>query len=262
MLKIGIAQINNHFDLSENLRSILRAIDVQSQNKADLVLFPECAITGYNTGILKVDREAIVDAVQKVKKLAKERKINVALPTPWPNDSGNFHNSILFISEHGEIAAIFNKIGLQRGEERLFVSSNSHKRVFEIKEHKIGIIICIETSHHPWAYLKETDQADLIFWPGFYAVTEEDANLDWSTSKSDSDKKVRDNLMSHWRAPLLHVNCSSSPESHFWPGKLFGGSAVYDSDGTTLFSAKRSMEDFSMVNIEDKKISSVVSLSP
>jgi len=203
---------------------------------------------------MNADKSKILAAVFKIQNFARDCKINVALPTPWANEKGVFFNSVLFISDRGEVVRSLHKIGLQKGEERLFVPSDSHKRVFEVKGHKIGVIICIETSHEPWAYLKKEENADLIFWPGFYAVTEEEAGLDWSASKSGSDQKVRDNLINHWKVPLIHVNCSSSPEAQYWPGKLFGGSSARDHNGETIFLAKHGQEELAVLEFNDGKL--------
>lgn len=241
-----------YYELEKNLEAISSSIRIHAANQVDLVLFPECAITGYNTGILKVDHCKILESVKVVQDLAKAHKIFVALSTPWPDGSGALHNSVLLVSSEGDIQEIFRKIGLQKGEEKLFTAGENHQRTFILNGYKVGIIMCVETSHEPWAYLKKSDAVDLIFWPGFYASAEEDLGKDSSLSKSVSDQKVRDNHLNHWQVPLLLVNCASSPESHFWPGKLFGGSVVYGEQHAQVFRAKYSKEDFFVVEFKEK----------
>lgn len=254
MLKIGIAQIDNYFEVDKNLTAIQRALRALAERGADLVLFPECAVSGYNTSLLKPDMIKIADAVKDIQRLAEELKIYVALPTPWPTSNEGIYNSVLIISDEGKFVQTLHKIGLQRGEEKMFKAAMPHKRVFEVKGVKVGVIICVETSLEPWAYLQKSDGAELIFWPGFYAANADELNVEMKNSKSTSDQKVMDNLINHWQVPLILVNGSSSPEAHYWPGKVFGGSSVFNRNGERVFLAKRAEEDLSVLQFRDFKL--------
>ena len=144
-----------------------------------------------------------------------------------------------------------------RGEDRLFVPGEPHSRCFEINGHRIGLIICVETAHEPWAYLKSTDHADTILWPGFYGPT---LGETWSDAQAPDDLKVRSNH-AHWKLPLLQATCASSPEDHYWPDKRFGGSPIIDSDGKEVFSGRPSTEDLMLVEIAENRVYSARSLT-
>ena len=48
MIKIAAAQIDPKFmDVKNNLDLILDAMNEAAENKADLIAFPECSLTGY-----------------------------------------------------------------------------------------------------------------------------------------------------------------------------------------------------------------------
>jgi predicted amidohydrolase len=256
MLRIGIAQIHNHFDYGANLRGIESALRVHADGKADLVLFPECATTGFNTGMKNLSEEGIRATVCAVQDLARAHGLSVALPTPWPAGGGKFFNSVLLINERGEIAQVFSKIGFQRGEERLFLSGAPHPRCFELKGYKVGVLICIEASHDPWSYLKQDDAPDVILWPGFYSCA---PGTTWSDDPTKEARQIRSNI-AHWKAPLLQATCASSPESEKWPDRTFGCSPAISADGMEAYAAHPGLEDMILIELEGRRIASARSL--
>jgi predicted amidohydrolase len=256
MLRIGIAQIHNHFLYERNLECIRRALETHSKNSTELVLFPECATTGYNTGMIKIDEAGVRASVEAIQGFAREYKIAVALPTPWPSDEGKFFNSLLLIDDEGKISHQFNKVGLQRGEEKLFTRGTPHSRSFEFKGHKIGIIICIESMDDAWTYLNQSDEADVVLWPGFYAPT---PAITWSDFAGFEGRKLRENVEA-WGVPVLQATCASSPEAHHWPDQQFGRSPVLNGQAREVYSAKIAAEDMVQVDLVGREISAVRSI--
>lgn len=257
MLRIGIAQTNNSYNLEENLFSITRAIEIHANNSVDLVLFPECATTGYNRGLLQIDETKVNLAITRVRELARELGLSIALPSPWPRGDGKFYNSLLIIDSFGEIIHRFDKVGFQRGEEKLFVPGNPEQtRVFTHKGHRVGVLICIETANDSWSFLRPEDNCDVILWPGFYATKPEQT---WANSDSPDDHQVKANL-SAWNSSLIQATCASSPESQYWPDKVFGGSLVLNRLGQDVFVAKLGGEDMVAINISGKEIIKTESL--
>src|SRR4051812_9829186 len=133
MFRLGLAQIKNTFSYQTNLSSILASLELHSKHGVDLVSFPECATTGYNTRLLQVDIEGIQSIVSQTQDAAKHLGLCVALPTPWPRNDGKLLNSVLIINNEGDITHQFNKIGFQKGEDRIFVPGEPHKRYFDLK---------------------------------------------------------------------------------------------------------------------------------
>jgi len=248
-LRLGIAQTNNSYDYNTNLSSILGAIDTHAKAGTDLVLFPECAVTGFNRGLLEINGDRVLDSVQAIQQRAKDAGLWLALPTPWARDGG-FTNAVLVIDDQGALRHVFHKIGFQKGEDRLFLPGMPHHRTFEIKEHRVGVVICIESSHGAWDYLDRTDRPDVILWPGFYATQ---PGLTWSDSTSQDDLNVKANI-DQWQVPVIQATCSSSPEAEHWPDKRFGGSLVLDSRGVAVFQARLSAEDCVSIEMEKGSI--------
>lgn len=256
MIRIGLAQIENHFEYEANLRGILRAVELHARKGSELVLFPECATTGFNTGLKKIDWDGVQWALEEIRAAARKHQISLALPTPWKRDDGKFLNSVLIIDETGGIKQRFDKRGFQKGEERLFVPGDRQAREFEIKDARMGVLICIEASHEPWDYLDANQSYDCILWPGFYAVT---PGVTWSDGSAPDDRKTRENCSS-WRVPLLQATCASSPEADSWPDREFGGSVVLNFDGKEAASAHVGGEDHLQFDVDRGRVLAIRSI--
>ncbi len=257
MLRLGIAQTNNHYDYILNRQAISRAMEIHSKHSVDLVLFAEAVTTGYNCGLFTIDESKLNDTIQVVIDLAKKLKIAVALPTPWPTGNGKFFNSLLLIDEAGKILHRFDKVGFQKGEEKIFTPGELKSRCFSYKGYQIGVLICIEAECGAWDFLKPSSACDLILWPGFYGMHPGET---WETANAAEYLKVKLNLK-EWKSALIQATCSSSPESQHWPDKNFGGSAVVDRHGKNVFNAKSGAEDMVVIDFKNNEILEAKSIS-
>jgi predicted amidohydrolase len=255
MFRLGIAQINNHFQYESNFASIVKAMRVHAQSGSDFVLFPECAVPGFNTGMRSIDLTGIISVVERVQEEARKLRLAIALPTPWPTVEGKYFNSVLIIGDDGKLKHRFDKIGLHTGEDRIFAPGVPQARVFEHRGFRMGVSICIEASHQPWAYFRKDDPMDCILWPGFWGVT---PGVTWADSQEDCDQRVRQNLK-YWRVPMVQATCASSPEAQHWPEKRFGGSLVLNSSGRALYSSKVGAEDYVVVDFDQDKCLAAIS---
>lgn len=261
MLKIGVAQSTNRFALQENLDAILRAIKKLSEAGADLILFPECALTGYHTGLLELDHAPAARALRRAQKSAARHSVALLLPVPLAGPTLEHHlNCALLIGADGKIQRKFTKRGLMRGEKRIFTPEPATElpddRVIEIKGYRLGLLICIEAAHDPWAYLdREGTPMDAILWPGFWAWPKA---FDWDAPflQEEHDEKTRANCR-QWKTPLIQATFGDNPQAQMWPDKIFGGSLVIDSAGKCIHCAPLGREATFIVELPSLAISHV-----
>lgn len=251
-LRLGFAQTHNHYDYALNFQSIQQAIEAFAEKNVDLVLFPECATTGYNRGLLKIDSEKLLGLIDKIKDLAKKNSISIVLPTPMPSAEG-FTNSVLIIDSEGKIDKRFDKIGFQKGEDRLFVVGTPHSRTLEFKGHKLAVVICFEMEIDPTLYLHADEKYDLIFWPGFYATENGEA---WEHPINESELKTK-NSITRLKTPVVRLTCATSPEASHWPTKKFGGSLVLDKNCANIFTAELEKEDQFIIELKGRDIGAI-----
>src|SRR5437667_2736211 len=113
MFRIGCVQSNPVFgDIESNLKKFEQFV---SEADADLLVFPELALTGYffiSPEEAKKYAEPIDGAiVRSIKALAKEK--NIAIVTGFlESDNGVLYNSAIAIDCHGELAGHYRKVHL------------------------------------------------------------------------------------------------------------------------------------------------------
>jgi len=74
-IRIALAQINPTVgDISGNTKKILKFIDMAKDADADIVAFPELAVTGYPPEDLLLKPQFIADNIKHLKKIAHKTK--------------------------------------------------------------------------------------------------------------------------------------------------------------------------------------------
>src|SRR4051812_45058434 len=75
--RVAAVQMKFAPSIDENLELIDRRVKEAARKGADVVLFPECATTGYACDFTKLTRAQIASALLKVAASARDAKINV-----------------------------------------------------------------------------------------------------------------------------------------------------------------------------------------
>ncbi|MDP4220802.1 MAG: nitrilase-related carbon-nitrogen hydrolase [Bacteroidota bacterium] len=150
MIRIGCVQYNPIFgDVDSNLDKIEKIV---SDAKADLLVFPELALTGYFfTSSSEASRYAQpLDgaAIERIRKIAQGN--NVAIVTGFlESDSGILYNSAIAIDRLGNVAGHYRKVHLFYYEKVLFAAGDLGFPVFEIEvgngeKIRLGMEICYD----------------------------------------------------------------------------------------------------------------------
>ena len=128
--------------IAENLESISSSIAKGALAKCDVVLFPECALTGYNIDFSKLNPVAIEVAIQAVAQLARQHRINVILGSPRFQKRKIF-NSLIVIDRRGLEIFQYDKIHLTARDAATFHPGN-RIAFFKIDRVPCTAIICHE----------------------------------------------------------------------------------------------------------------------
>lgn len=144
-LTVSIAQINPIVgSFKHNTQLILDAITKAKQDKADAILFPELAITGYPPEDL-LFRPAFIKKVDEVlnviAKASQDITVIIGAPT---KKSGNLYNSACVLRD-GKTTHVYAKQHLPNYrvfDEKRYFKKGKESIVIEIAGHKIGLLIC------------------------------------------------------------------------------------------------------------------------
>jgi len=152
------------FDVKANLDDIIQKIYMGKGQGAQLIVFPELALTGYFVGqkyhelALRLDSKEIQQLVSATKGTAAV--VGFIEESP----SMNFYNSAL-VAVDGDLLFAYRKLNLPNYgvfEERKFFSPGNQVPVFKLHEFTIAVFICNDLWHPSLPYLGVVQNADVF----------------------------------------------------------------------------------------------------
>ena len=147
-LRIASCQFPVSADISENFRWIKKHMIEAKSKKADIVHFPECALSGYpGTDMKSIENfnwNELHLAMDSVLHLAKILKIHVLLGSMHKlSGESKPHNSLYLISPGGGITDRYDKRFCTASDLEYF-SPGDHFVTFELNGVRCGLLICYD----------------------------------------------------------------------------------------------------------------------
>jgi deaminated glutathione amidase len=147
-LRIAACQFPVSGDISENSRWIKQQARKAKMNGAELVHFPECALSGYGgadwNDWKEFDWQVLKQETTSILNLAKELKTWILLGSSHQLSGDNKpHNSIYVINPAGDIIDRYDKRFCTSGDLKYY-SPGDHFVNFEINGIKCGLLICYD----------------------------------------------------------------------------------------------------------------------
>ena len=227
-LRITVAQINTTVgDIRGNTNKIIAsAIFARDKQGADLIVFPELALTGYSPQDLLL-RPALYNSIKKALTHIRTtiKNIYILLGSPTIEQNGHFNTAILLGNK--KIIAQYHKKYLPNygvfDEKRYFTAGNK-PCVVTIKNTKIAIAIC----------------EDIWFADPIQAAIKEQAQLMLSINASPFTSQkpcLRQRLLkqraTEGKIPIIYVNSVGAQDELVFDG----GSMVVNAQGTIVQQA-------------------------
>ena len=148
MLRVALCQANLTVgDLAGNVERMGRGIREARDHGADLVLFPELALTGYPPEDLLLKTGFLRDTARAARELAAQAVDIVALvgaPAAGADGGGDLHNAALVLAG-GRIAATYHKHHLPNYavfDERRYFAPGAQALVLAIRGWRIAVTVC------------------------------------------------------------------------------------------------------------------------
>ncbi|MCL0102144.1 NAD+ synthase [Dehalococcoidia bacterium] len=143
-IRIALAQINSTVgDLSGNANKIVQFMEEAKSLGADVVAFPELALTGYPPEDLVLKPQFIAESKARMRELAKASEGITAI-IGFVDADGDTYNAAAIVSD-GALAAVYHKIFLPNYgvfDEKRYFKRGSTCPVFKIREAILGVNIC------------------------------------------------------------------------------------------------------------------------
>lgn len=248
---VALAQIKPKLGcIPHNQELIEAAIERALEEKADLILLPELALTGYFLKDLVPEVALDLDAPQIRKLRELSRHISIAVGFVESTADYRFYNSALYL-EGGEIRHLHRKVYLPTYglfDEQRYLAAGDRFRAFDSRFGRLGILICEDFWHMSAPYILAMDGATTLLClsssPG-RGLTEDErlgSTVAW--------QRLTSTAATFFNCRVLYCNRVGFEDGvNFW-----GGSEAVAPSGATLVRAKLLEEDFVLATMREGEL--------
>lgn len=239
-MRLAAYQFGVSGDVKKNTEIIKRAVSEAAGKKAELIIFPECCISGYPPndlpGSKDFDTNELPGILEELKELSEKHNIGILLGSIAFD--GKYYNRA-FLIRPGESLKWYDKRALYGWDSDNFETGNS-EGVFEIGDLRIGVRICFEARFPEYfreLYKAKTDLNLVIF----YAVSNEDETGKYDVLKSHLISRAAENV-----TPIFTVNAIKPYQS--------APTCFINASGKIMAEAKRNSEEMLIYDFEKKEL--------
>jgi NAD+ synthase (glutamine-hydrolysing) len=144
LVRIALAQINPTVgDLTGNARLIIEWTERAHAQGADVVCFPELAITGYPPEDLVLKPSFVRDNIAALHTIAAAAK-DIAVVVGFVDEEGDIFNSAAFI-EDGVVKAVYHKVFLPNYgvfDEKRYFAPGHRAPILDFGGERLGLSVC------------------------------------------------------------------------------------------------------------------------
>ncbi len=245
-LRLALAQIDPTVgDLAGNSKKILEYVKKAKRKKADIVVFPELAVTGYPPEDLVLKPQFIADNISAVKKIGRAITGIVAVAGFVDLGSGgDIYNAAAIIAD-GRIADVYHKILLPNYgvfDEFRYFRPGSRAPVYRMCGAKIGINICEDIWHKEGpAYAQALAGAEVIL------------NINaspYERGKPETREEILYERSTENSLIIAYVNTVGGQDELVFDGL----SMVYDQKGRKIAAGKQFEEEMIIVDLDLEEV--------
>ena len=241
-MKIGAYQFVVTDSIQDNLSIMKRAIMDAAVQNVELLIFPECALTGYPprniANSVAVDLDEVTAALEQLQDMAVSNVIHIVVGTITKEESNYYNSAVVLTPDKKQI--LYHKRALWGWDKDNFREGNNDG-VFQIADKKIGIRICYEVRFPEFfreLYRENTDLNVILF----YDVSDEDDTERYEIIRSHIRTRAVENV-----CPILTVNAISPYQT--------APTALFNQSGYVLVELKRNEEALLVYDLENRKLS-------
>lgn len=243
-LRIALAQMNSTVgDLKGNARKIISFIEKAKKQKADVVAFPELAITGYPPEDLLLKPQFIADNKEALKKIVNKTAGIAAVIGFVDSLNNNLYNAAAIIAD-GKMKDSYHKILLPNYgvfDEVRYFRAGSRFPLYTLNGIKVGINICEDIWHSDGPALTQSRAgADIII------------NINaspYEMGKPAVREKILEERSRENRVFIAYLNAVGGQDELVFDGC----SMVYDYEGRLIARAAQFEEAMMLLDIDVNK---------
>ena len=158
---LQMRSVNREYE--SNIKTIIKYMSDAKQNGADILLLPECFITGYD---LTIDNASAISENDLVPLCEKAKELSIGLvATALTKGKSNPQNSAFVISKDGKILMKYAKVHTCDFADEKVLESGTEFKVCDFDGVKIGIMICYDREYPESARVLMLKGAEIILVP-------------------------------------------------------------------------------------------------
>ena len=242
-MKLALAQINPTVgDLDGNTRKIIDYINKAEKERADIVVFPELAITGYPPEDLLLKDQFVMDNLSCFTKI-KQASDKIAVYIGFVDKKGkDLFNAAAFIVDC-EVKKLYHKINLPNYsvfDEKRYFKDGKNYSIGNYKGQGIGLGICEDIWVKDSPYL-EASKAGASIMLNINASP-------YHLGKIKEREKILGKLAKKTKAYIVYLNMVGGQDELVFDG----GSMVFGPKGEKVASAIQYKEELLFVDLGQK----------
>ena len=234
---IGAYQFAVTGNIDHNFRAIKQAIISASKKRVKLLVFPECALTGYPPRDIEhsssIDLRYMDLCCNELAQLAKTYGMHIVVGAITKHDEYYYNSAIVFTPTQDRM--IYNKRALWGWDTENFCPGDQIG-VFGIDRLRIGVRICYEVRFPEYfreLYLQNTDLNIILF----YDVSDNDDTERYELIRSHIRTRAVENV-----CHTLSVNATCTFQT--------APTALFDKSGRPLAELDRNTDDLLVYDLE------------
>ena len=256
-MKLCTVQPHMSDSIDKNVIEITRWIRTAAESGADVVLFPELMLTGWDQHLHKLFKipkwyAQIEEALLELGKIALQSDVSVLVGSPYRIGDGYLNALVLLQSGETPILA-GGRTQTEKGMKKHwgFVEAQDRSPM-SIQGISFGAVFCAETDYLDQTRDKGLEQSDVILWPSG-AINSEKNKRNEVTRDNSSDGARK--IARYYEVPVIQANYISyaSQEQNTQEearGRMLGGSVACDAAGRVLEQASWTKEDMLLIDIK------------
>ena len=170
MMRLSCVQMEVRFaDVAGNLATIVRHIEEEGARRADLVVFPECATSGYvfhdvdeaTRAAVRIDGSEVASLVDACRRSATTAAVGVLESAP----DGDLYNAVVFIDGTG-VLGVYRKTHLPHmGVDRFVRPGSALSPEIVVAGVRVAALVCYDGTFPEPARVLALRGADLLILP-------------------------------------------------------------------------------------------------
>ncbi len=232
--------------VADNLALIEERIRQAVADQADLIVFPELALTGYFLKDLVPETARSIDSPEIQRLIDLSRSISIVVGFVEVTSDYRFFNSALYLEE-GAIRHRHRKVYLPTYglfDEQRYLARGEQLRAFDTKFGRIGLLICEDMWHLSASYILAMDGATTLICLSSSPGRGIDGD---SLGSADAWQQLTATTARFLNCRVLYCNRVGYEDGvNFW-----GGSEYVDPSGNSIARAAILEEDVLKTTVEE-----------